>query len=360
MLKKILKIGRQKLWLLHREHLREKHELNYLFWEATLNCNFTCKHCGSNAGEKFFDDVIDTEEIKKAFLDISKNFNTKKITIAVTGGEPLLRKDLFEVMKYANYLGFRWGMVSNGSLINQDVVEKSKEAGMATIDISIDGLEEIHDDFRNTKGSYKKAINAVKLYKKAEFLKSLRITTTIHKKNINSLDKMYESFASLGISDWRLLSAEPIGRALAGGDILLNKDQFTHLLQFIKDKRVKKVKPNVAYTCSHFLGDDYEDEVRNNFFYCPAGINIGSILHNGDISVCPNVSRKKDLIQGNIKNHSFSDVWNNKFKFFRDKNRTICKKCSNCNFWEECLGGSLHSWNFDEKKPKICFMDISN
>lgn len=357
MLKKILKLGRQKLWLFHREYLREKHELRYLFWECTLNCNFKCEHCGSRAGENVFKEVISTEEIKNAFLDVAKNHNAKKITIAITGGEPLLRKDLFEVMKYASSLGFKWGMVSNGSLITEEIVEKAKEAGMGTVDISIDGIGEIHDEFRNTKGSYKKAVNTVKLFAKAGFLDPLRITTTVHHKNIDTLDEMYEAFSELGISDWRLLNVDPIGRTICNNHLLLNKEQFTELLAFMKKKRSKDSSVKVTFGCGHFLGDDFEDEVRSNFFYCRTGISIGSILHNGDIFVCPNVPRKPELVQGNIKHDSFSNVWNNKFKIYRDKNRTACGKCKKCDFWEECLGGSFHSWDFEKKQPKICFME---
>ena len=357
MLKKIIKLGQQKMWQAHREYLRKNHDLKYLFWECTLNCNFKCKHCGSRAGENVFTEFINTEEIKKAFLDVAQNFDAKKITIAITGGEPLLRKDLFEVMKYANSLGFQWGMVSNGSLVTQEIVEKAKEAGMTTIDISIDGTKEIHDEFRNMKGSYEKAINAVKLFAKADFLNPLRITTTVHNKNIDILDEMYESFSVLGISDWRLLNVDPIGRAICNNNILLNKKQLTKLLQFIKDKRAKTTKIKITFGCAHFLGDDFEDEVRNNFFYCGTGINIGSILHNGDIFVCPNVPRQSNLIQGNIKKDSFSDIWNNKFEFFRDKNRTACEKCQKCEYWNECLGGSFHSWDFEKKQPKVCFMN---
>ncbi|MBD3360964.1 radical SAM protein [Candidatus Peregrinibacteria bacterium] len=357
MLKKILKLGRQKLWLSHREYLREKHELKYLFWECTLNCNFKCKHCGSRAGENVFKEVVSTEEIKSAFLDIATAFDANKITIAITGGEPLLRKDLLKVMKYASSLGFRWGMVSNGSLITEKVVEKAKSAGMGTVDISIDGIGEIHDEFRNTKGSYKKATNAIKLFAKADFLNPLRITTTVHHKNIDTLDEMYETFSKLGITDWRLLNVDPIGRTICNNDILLNKKQFTKLLAFMKKKRSENSKVKVTFGCAHFLGDEFEDEVRNHFFYCGTGINIGSILHNGDIFVCPNVPRNKHLIQGNIKKDSFSEIWNNKFKVYRDKDRTTCGKCKKCDFWEECLGGSFHAWDFEKKQPKVCFME---
>ena len=86
--------------------LRKLHPLRYLFWEATLDCNFYCKHCGSSAGRKKFKGELNTKQIKKAFADIASKHNAKDITIAVTGGEPFIRKDLFEVMTYASKLGF--------------------------------------------------------------------------------------------------------------------------------------------------------------------------------------------------------------------------------------------------------------
>lgn len=345
------------MWTFHRELLREKHELIYLFWECTLNCNFRCKHCGSNAGEQVFSDVLGTEDIKRSFLDISKNFNAKKMTIAVTGGEPLLRKDLFQVMKYAKSLGFNWGMVTNGFLVNEEVVEKARDAGMTTIDISIDDIGGAHDEFRNKEGSYERAVNAFKLFKEAGFLRPLRITTTVHSKNIQKLEKMYEEFKSLGVVSWRLLNVDPIGRTIDNSDILLSREQFKDLLLFIKKKRSERSKPHITFGCAHFLGDEFEDKVRGHFFYCATGINVGGILHNGDIFVCPNVPRRKELIQGNIKKDLFSEVWNNKFEFFRDKHRTSCEKCQGCDSWNECLGGSFHSWDFDKKRPKVCFMN---
>jgi radical SAM protein with 4Fe4S-binding SPASM domain len=347
-------MGRQKLWSTHREYLINNHELKYLFWECTLNCNFKCKHCGSKAGESNIKEVVSSEEIKNAFRDIANNFNPQKITIAITGGEPLLRKDLFDVMEYASSLGFSWGMISNGFLINKNKAILAKKSGMKTADISIDGIEKVHDRFRNTKNSYKKATEAVKILADEGFLKRLRISTTVHKNNINSLEEMYDKFSKLGIDEWRILNVDPIGRAEINNDILLNKKELKETLGFIKYKKKSRSKIRVTFGCAHYLGIEFEDEVRGSFFYCSTGINIGSILHNGDIFVCPNVPREKKLIQGNIKSDSFSEVWNNKFNYFRNKNRTNCEDCQKCDNWNECLGGSLHSWNFSQKRPGVC------
>ena len=355
MLKDILKLGRQKLWTIHREQIRDEHKLTYLFWECTMNCNFFCKHCGSSAGRKHFSNELTTEEIKKAFREIAEDYDAKQITVAITGGEPLMRKDIFDVMGYASSLGFPWGMVTNGFMVNEEIVEKMKEAGMKTIDVSIDGIGKVHDDFRSTENAYKHAINAVKLLKKADFLNPLRISSSISKKNIHQLEEMYEAFKALGISAWRLINVDPIGRAGESDDLLLSHDELEYLLRFIKEKRAKR-EIDVTFGCSMYLGPEFEDEVRGYFFYCSTGINIGTILQNGDIYVCPNVPRRPEHIQGNIKNDRFSKVWENGFKFFRDKNRLHCGKCAKCEHWDECLGGSMHLWNFDKKEQKRCFM----
>lgn len=301
------------MWTIHREKIRKDHKLAYLFWECTMNCNFFCKHCGSSAGRKFFGNALKTNEIKKAFKEIAEDFNSKEIMVAVTGGEPLLRDDVFEVMEYASNLGFRWGMVSNGYLINQKVVEKMKNVGMISIDISIDGIGEVHDKIRNTKNAYGRAINAVKLLADKDFLKLLRITTTINKENIHQLEEMYITFVPLGINGWRILNTEPIGRAEQNKDILLSKDELTGLLRFIKEKR-KKSEIDITFGCSSFFGPEFEDEIRNFFFFCSTGINVASILYNGDIFPCPTIPRRKEFIMGNVKNDRFSEVWNNKFR----------------------------------------------
>lgn len=359
MLKKFQKIGTDRIRKYYQDKNRVRHDLRYLFWECTLSCNFYCKHCGSNAGEGKISSDLSTSEIKKTLYEIAEDFDVKKIMLAVTGGEPLLRNDIFEVMKYASSLGFPWGMVTNGFLVTREVVEKMKDTGMRTVVVSVDGIGKEHDEFRNKDGAYEKAMNAIKLLAEADFLDNLQITTTVHPGNMESLDEMYEKFSASRIHSWRLVTADPIGRAEFDKNLSLNSEQLRRLLLFIKEKR-KKAKIAVFFGCTGFLGEEFEGVVRGNHFYCNTGINVASILHDGSIFVCPNVPHIKELIQGNVKKDRFSKVWENGFKFFREKNRTACEECFACKHWEKCLGNSLHTWDFQNKKPKICHVKLIN
>lgn len=358
MLKTIMKYGEAEATYEMKKRLAEKPKLKQLFWETTLRCNAKCKHCGSRAGENInLKDELTTEEIKTALQSIANKYNASEILINVTGGEPLIRKDLFEVMEFANCLGYPWGMTTNGILINDEIILKMKKAGMTTISISLDGMEKSHDEFRGVKGSYSRIIENIKKLKKANFLNYLQITTVVNKLNINELEEMYIKMKELEINSWRIVNMDPIGRAEDNKNLALSNDDYKYLLNFIKEKR-KKSKFDITYGCTHFLGMKFEKEVRRNMFVCTTGFTIGSILYNGDIYVCPSVERRKELIQGNIRNDDFVDVWENKFKWFRDLDKFKCEECENCKDWKYCLGDSLGTWDFENKKPKLCLNKI--
>ena len=128
MLKDIIKYGEAELTYRGKVTFSEKPALYNLFWETTLRCNAKCKHCGSRAGENInIEDELTTDEIKGALRSIATKYDAQKIFIDVTGGEPLVRQDLFEVMKFAKDLGYNWGMTTNGILINDEVINKMKD-----------------------------------------------------------------------------------------------------------------------------------------------------------------------------------------------------------------------------------------
>ena len=257
-------------------------------------------------------------------------------------------------MEYAtNELGFHWGMTTNGILLTDENIEKLKKSNMETISISIDGIGETHNSFRGVPDSYNTILKNITKLKQAKFVKHIQVTTVFHKQNINELEQLYNVMIDLKLDSWRLASMDLIGRAKENDELLLDGKELKKILDFIKSKKKDK-RLELQYGCPGFLGLDYEKEARKHYFYCRTGINIASILYNGDLFVCPNVPRIQRLIQGNIKVDNFKDVWENKYKEFRDKNRTKCDECSACDSWEYCLGGAYHTWDFEENVQNKC------
>ena len=338
----------------YRRKLYEKPILQDLFLEVTLKCNARCENC---CGDTILKDEISAKSLKKTLKDISEKYNANEILLNITGGEPLVRKDLFDIMKYASSLGFRWGMTTNGMLINDEIINKMIETNMETISISLDGLKKTHESFRKVPNSFDKIINNIKKLQQIPSIKIVQVTTVANKKNIRELEDIYKLMKELKIVSWRVINVDPIGRAKNNNDILLNKDDYKYLFNFIKEKRKENLM-NVEYGCSHYLGIDLEKEIRDTYFLCTAGLYVASILSNGDIFICPDVERRKEFIQGNIKTDNFVDVWENRFKIFRIENRTKCSKCKKCSSWKYCLGDSFHTFNFDERRPNFCIKDV--
>lgn len=339
----------------YREGLFSEPQLRHLFLELTLRCNENCLHCGSRCGEVKSTELT-VDDYRRFLTKVKEDFGTKRKMINITGGEPLLRKDFFEITSVVNELGFNWGMTSNATLITKDVAHKLALTGMKTISVSIDGLEETHDAFRRTPGGYKKAMAGIQNLIDEGAFKNIQVTTVVTHKSIKELDALYEIFNTMDIDSWRVIGIEPMGRAKDYPELLLTPEDQKYLFEFIRNKRI--AGEPVEYGCSHYLGLEYEREVRDWYFICTAGVYTASITASGDIIACLDIERRPEFTQGNIFKDDFTQVWKNKFKCFR---RNLCEdneKCKACKEKEFCHGGSYHSWNFDENKQEICFKDI--
>ncbi len=341
-----------------RKCLYEHPELRHLFLEVTSRCNARCEHCGSRCDGNEQGKEIETKYLKKALKEVSECYDPKKVFLDVTGGEPLMRKDLFDIMKYATDLGFSWGMTSNGMLINKTMMKKLEKAKMSTVSISIDGLKETHEKFRKVPNCYEKILAGLDMLLASPVVKAVQVTTVANKKNINELEELYQLLLKHGVQYWRVVNCDPIGRANDNKEIFLDMDDYKKLFHFIEEKQKEGKMKEVTYGCSHYLGLNGEHKYRNFYFICMAALYVGSILSNGDIFVCPNVPRRKELIQGNIKKDSFVAVWETKYKNLRHEDRTSNPTCKKCEHWNYCGGDSLHTWNFDENKPNICLKPI--
>jgi radical SAM protein with 4Fe4S-binding SPASM domain len=215
----------------------------------------------------------------------------------------------------------------------------------------LDGLEESHNWLRRNNKSFKNAINAIKLLPKVHDLR-YDVVTCINRTNYIELGQIRDLLITLEIKEWRIFTIFPIGRAKEDTLLHLLPTEFKGLFDFIKQTRHEK-KINVTYGCEGFLGD-YEREVRDNFFFCRAGINIASILADGSISACP--SLRSNFIQGSIYKDNFAEIWENKYEKFRNKSWTKTGMCSDCEFFKYCEGNGMHLR--DEKTEELLFCHL--
>ncbi|MBR7076035.1 MAG: radical SAM protein, partial [Lachnospiraceae bacterium] len=250
-LEKLYQFKKKELKLLsdYRKQLYSRPLLRHFFLELTLRCNERCLHCGSSCGD------VPSEELSLAqyqdILDqVAEDFDVSTFMLCITGGEPLLRKDFFDILGYANDKGYIWGMTSNGTLITPEVAHKLRLAGMKTISVSIDGLQSSHDAFRQTPGGYKKAMEGIQNLINEGGFSHIQVTSVMNHSNMHELDDLYEIFCDMDIDSWRVIGIEPMGRALSHPELLLTPEDQERLFDFIREKRMENMP--VTYGCSHY------------------------------------------------------------------------------------------------------------
>ena len=289
------------------------------------------------------------EDFLKVTSEVRQHYNPNKVMIVITGGEPLMRNDLESVGYELYKQGYPWGMVTNGYALTEECFKGLLRAGLRSITVSLDGLEENHNWLRSRKTSFSKAIDAINMIAKTPDI-VFDVVTCVNSRNFEELPKIKALLQSMGVYLWRIFTVSPIGRAKEDKELQITDQQFLGLMNFIKDTRIEN-KVRVSYGCEGFLGS-FEGEVRDGYYYCRAGINIGSVLNDGSISACPNNSRK--VVQGNIYQDNFMDVWQNKFQIMRDRKWAKQGLCENCEVFKWCKGNGLHLRDFENNTVMRC------
>lgn len=341
----------------YRENtLRPNPDLRTLFIEMTTHCNEHCRHCGSNCGDVKEEGALSGDEIKAFLAKLKKEIQVGRLKLSITGGEPLLRADFFDIMDYAHKLGYQWGMTSNGLLITPEVAHKLHMAGMRTVSISLDGLRENHEWFRQVPGSYDRSVQGIKNLLNEGGFDHVQITTVVNHRNYGELEAMYKEFSGIGVRSWRVINIEPIGRAKGDPELMLTPDEYRGMFRFIESHRFAGPM-EVCYGCSHYLGVETEREVRKWYFLCNAGVYTASVAYNGDILACLDIERRPELVQGNIRCDNFMEIWKNGYEIFRTDFRKT-GPCAECEHYRYCAGDAFHTWNFDGMRPDLCMKGI--
>lgn len=323
---------------LRRRNMKVLHPLQQLFWESTLRCNVHCLHCGSDCVSSITQpDMPSADFLKVIDEQITPHVNPHEVMIIISGGEPLMRKDLEDVGRALYDRGYPWGMVTNGLALTPERFVALRKAGLRSLTISCDGLQEDHIWLRQHPLAFEGATRAIRLAAADKGL-TWDVVTCANQRNYPHLKAIREMLWGMGVRNWRVFGIDPMGRAATNPELLLTDEQFRGLMDFIAAEREQG--RHVSYSCEGYLGS-YEGRVRDHLYHCAAGISIASILIDGSISACTSIRGK--YYQGNIYRDSFWEVWEHGFKPYRDrswmKKQTPCKDCKAFAF---CEGNGMH------------------
>lgn len=279
--------------------------LRILLIHLTTGCNMRCKHC-----------YLRKDDVKNVPLDIlletiREFVDLQGFKILLSGGEPLLYPDLFKLLNKIKNLKIRKVLFSNGLLMNEDIAFKLKGL-VQEVQISVDGLKSTHDEFRNCKGAYDSAINAIKILKKHDF--PVSISTMVHGKNLQEFDELSSLFKGLEVDNWYL--DMPCG----------DPDS-----DFIKEYGVSPEDAG-SILRENGWGNPPGDFSIN--YAC--GAHLCAIMANGDVSKCGFFENEP---VGNISNESLETLWGKiQEDYIWDLKKLECYELK-CPYIEECYGG---------------------
>ena len=216
-------------------------------------CNISCQHCGSDCRSDGKTIDMPAADFLKVTNEVRKTYNPNKVMIVITGGEPLMRKDLEEVGLALYNQGYPWGMVTNGLALTPERFNHLLQSGLRSITVSLDGLEKEHNWLRGSSASYHNAIEAIKIIVSANNDLAFDVATCINSRNFDQLNDIKNLLIEIGVKHWRIFTISPIGRAKENPELHITDEQFLTLMKFIESTR-EEAKIIASFGCEGFLG----------------------------------------------------------------------------------------------------------
>lgn len=317
----------------------------WIAWESTEKCNLACVHCRASADmDKCFH--LDTIQAKK-LVDTIASYCTP--VFVLSGGEPLMREDIFEIAEYADSKGFRVCMATNGMLVNDAVCEEMKRTNIRMVSLSLDGsTAAIHDDFRKVNGSFEGVVRATEHFRRhgIKFL----INSSFTQRNQHDIAATFRMAKSLGASAWYMFMIVPTGR---GEDVmaeLIKKEDYDEILEWHYHQEKEESEILMRPTCApHYyrlvpqLNQKHEEKLKRRSLTfstgggkgCIAAQSICFIDARGNAKPCSYLP----LSAGNLVEQTFADVWENS-KLFQDMRdfKAYKGRCGACEYVNVCGG----------------------
>lgn len=330
-----------------------------IVWNFTNACNLNCKHCYQNA-DKPARDELNTEEAKMAVDELA---DVGVAYIAVSGGEPLVRKDFFEVAERIRDREMTFSLATNGTLLNDEIVTKLESLDCEYVQISLDGARpETHNRFRG-KNTFEQTIRGIENAVNSDM--TVSIATTITKHNFDEVPDLIEISEDLGVDTWMHYNFIPTGRGKDIKELDLTPEERKELLVMLAEEAEKTslnlltTAPQFSAICSsgefgvasltHFDtfgqkgGDQDLDFLAEFVGGCGTGRLYCALQPNGDISPCVFLP----LQLGNILEDDLTEVWQEKEEFKKIREREKFQdSCGSCNFRNICGGCRARAFGY--------------
>ena len=272
-------------------------------WNITLRCPLKCAHCYVDAGEREAEGVLSTQE---AFGVIDQICETGNPVVVLSGGEPLMREDIYAIARYGTEQGLRMVMGTSGMLIDRTTAEQLREAGIKAVAVSLDSASPAaHDAFRGLNGVWEKAVQGIRNCREQGI--GVQINMSVMRYDINDVRAVIELGTMLGVRDYQIFFPVPTGRArkIEPGS---PQEYETLIRQILTDYRDGSV--NIRPTCApqfRRIADELGIENPAWGRGCIAGISYCRIYANGDVTPCPYLP----VSAGNVRTAPFHEIWNN-------------------------------------------------
>jgi len=318
-----------------------KAELRMIAWELTRSCNLDCQHCRAASGRGSYEGELSTEEALAFVEDLS---SWSKPVLILTGGEPLLREDVFQIARNASERGMRVVMATNGTLITQGVVSEIKRSGIRRVSVSIDGTSSSsHDAFRGVEGAFEKALEGIKRLRQGGV--EVQINTTVTKRNVGELEDLLRLALEVGAVAHHIFLLVPTGRGkeLEGEEI--SPEGYERVLEWFYE-RSQEVPLELKATCAPQyyrivlqkggkVGRREKGGLHALTRGCLGGVSFCFLSHKGEVQPCGYL----EVICGDIRERPFKEIWESSEVFLKLRDpQNYTGKCGLCEYRVVCGG----------------------
>ena len=317
--------------------------LRMVAWEVTRSCNLACVHCRASSVLGPYEGELDTARCLQLLDEIAA---FSQPVIILTGGEPLLRPDIFEIAAYGDSKGLRMVMATNGTLVDDATAAKIRDAGIRRVSISLDGVDaERHDAFRQVPGAFEGALSGIEALKRAGV--EFQVNTTITRMNLDQVEGLLALAQKLGAVAHHVFLLVPTGRGKEMAHQAISPEDYEKTLDWFYGAGLSCPMQLKATCAPHFYRiyhqrkkERAEKSVPENPLHtmtrgCLGGSSFVFISHRGQAQPCGYL----ELDCGQLKEKSFEEIWKESaiFRDLRDL-RKYGGKCGRCEFITVCGG----------------------